>query len=99
MSGVALPDAVLGEVGDFLGAAMRAFHHTVRPAKLHHDRLAVLEIAEVYDCLLKGLEVFHATSMHHFARYVKYIITLISHALLNKPCNTPPAICGRQWGL
>src|SRR6266446_5316760 len=76
MAGVAFPDAILGKVGDLLGAAMRAFHHAIGPAKFHHDHFAVLKIAEVDDRFLKSLDAVHETIMRLFVRYVKYIIAL-----------------------
>lgn len=47
MPGVAFPDAILGKVSDLLRATMRTFHLAIGPAQEHHERLAVLEVAEV----------------------------------------------------
>src|SRR5678810_683400 len=76
MAGVALPDSILGKIGDFLGAAMWASNHAIGPAKFHHDSFAVLKITEVDDRFLKSLDALHETIMRLFAWYVKYIITI-----------------------
>ena len=85
MSRVALPHASLSEIGDFLSATAWAAYLAVRPAKLYHHLVAVLETLEVDDGLLKCLYACHAVSIRIFLRYVKYIIT--SEALIQLSCD------------
>jgi hypothetical protein len=76
VSGVALPYAGLGKVGYFLRSASWAGHFAIGPAKLYHELVAVLVVAEVDDCLLKCLYAVHAVNIRLLPWYVKYIITL-----------------------
>src|SRR5579863_582046 len=45
MAAVAFPDAILGKVGHFLRAAVRAFNLAIGPAQKHHQGFAILEFA------------------------------------------------------
>jgi len=56
---------------------MGAPNHAVRPSHLNHYALAVFEIGEVDDRLLKCLEPVHGSSIRDFRRYVKYIVAQI----------------------
>jgi hypothetical protein len=73
MARVALPNASFGKVGELLGPAAGAAHYAIRPPQFHHDLAAILEIAEVEDCLLKCLYAVHGSSVRFFLGYVKYI--------------------------
>ena len=73
MLAVALPHAGIGKVGYVVGAALWALHDSVRPPQGDHFTLAILEVAEVYDCLLKCLNTVHELSIRLFAWSVKYI--------------------------
>src|ERR1039457_1839936 len=62
---------------------MRALHYAIRPAELHHQALAILEIVEVEDCFLECFEAAcHVLIMPDLAWYSKYIIALISYQTL-----------------
>src|SRR6266404_846487 len=52
MLGIALPDAGLFQIGDFLRATTRAADLTVRPAHHRHELVAVLRLGKVYNRLL-----------------------------------------------
>src|ERR1039457_4261046 len=54
--GIALPHAILSEVGKLFGAAMGAFHNAIRPAQLHHDLAAILVFAKENHCALEGFD-------------------------------------------
>src|ERR1022692_2837432 len=65
---------------------MGAFHYTIRPAKLHHQALAILEIVEVENCLLECFEAAcHVLIMPDLAWYSKYIIAQTSDRLRRCP--------------
>src|SRR5579871_1295517 len=75
---VALPSATLGQIGNVVGTAVRAFNNAIRPAQFHHELAAVLEVREPDNRVSKSvgsLGRFHVSSMHQIAWYVKYIIT------------------------
>ena len=76
MARVALPYALFGEPRDLIGAALRAFHNTIRPAQFHHELVAVLEIREPDNCVSEGVWRFHISSMRQNSRNVKYVIAL-----------------------
>src|SRR5436305_14765942 len=78
MSGVALPNAILDQIGHLLRTAVWTSHLAVRPTQLHHHAFTVLEIGEVDDRFPECFEAFHESSMRLFGWYVKYIITLWS---------------------
>jgi hypothetical protein len=49
----------LGEIGDFLGIAIRAANLAIKPASGDHELTAVFMIAEVLDGFLEGAGRFH----------------------------------------
>lgn len=72
--GVALPDPVLRQVADLLGAALRTLYLTIRPPQVNHKLFAMFEIREVQDRVSKGGMFAHDPSMRPLFGYVKYII-------------------------
>jgi hypothetical protein len=54
MIAIAFPDTRLSQIGDFLRAAVRALHLTVRPSKRSHVLAAMLEIGKENHCVLKS---------------------------------------------
>jgi hypothetical protein len=71
---MASPNARIFEIGHCVGAALRAAHYAIRPARLDHIGLAVFEIAVEEYRLLKSLWRVHEFSMRRLAVSVKYII-------------------------
>src|SRR5260370_27524075 len=53
------PHALILQIGDRIGTALRATHDTVRPARLDHIGLAVFKVAVEEYCLLKSLGRVH----------------------------------------
>ena len=78
MTAVALPNAGFFEKSDLLGATVRTSDLPIRPAKLYHELLAVLEVLEVDHRFSECFYAFHALNIAYFLRYVKYINALTS---------------------
>ena len=60
---VALPYALFSNPENLLRLAARALHYAVRPAQLHHELTAMLEVRKPYDGLLESIGHFHVSSM------------------------------------
>src|ERR1035437_10516983 len=75
MTGVALPQAILGKVANLLRSTFRALHLAVCPAEINHKLAAILKFREVDYRVSEGSMVAHELSMRPIYRYVKYILT------------------------
>src|ERR1039457_3122885 len=76
---------------------MRALHYAIRPAELHHQALAILEIVEVEDCFLECFEAAcHVLIMADLASDSKYIIALscVWQRLVSEPVPSVAASVG-----
>ena len=88
---VAFPNARLGKPSNPLGAALGTFHDAIRPAQLHHELAAVLEIGEVQNRVSECDFAVHDSSLAQKLRYVKYIIAQVWVMLWGRQsCLQPP---------
>lgn len=86
MLAVALPHPRLFEIDEVVGAALRALHDAIGPAKLNHDPLAVLEIREVDYGVLECLEAVHGS----IVRLWTVVGQVYKYATLNQVRSTYP---------
>jgi hypothetical protein len=82
--GVALPNAALRKPRDVGRSAYCTSNFAVRPAKLHHEAAAVLEIGEVEDRFLKAPLAVHGSSMRQTVGDVKYILKWCKYTSLTE---------------
>src|SRR5262249_52507373 len=59
MVAIAAIQTGLFQIGNFLRVALRTAHLAIRPADRDHEFAAIVVIAEMLNCLLKSLNVFH----------------------------------------
>jgi hypothetical protein len=77
VSDIAFPYARLSKPRYSFGAALRALYRAIRPAQLHHEFAAMLEVREVDDRVSEGCFAVHDPSLPEHEHNVKYIIALI----------------------
>jgi hypothetical protein len=74
---VALPHSCFFKIDNVIRTATWAPYNAIGPAKVRHERPAVLKVFEENNCLTESASKFHDSSMPECRWYVKYIFTKI----------------------